>query len=341
MYITRLLIGSISLLTVEVGCAQIFQGTPPPDWVVVEGKTSIKVPREETMDKTTLINMAQQEAIEKKFGTSIVYGNFMKSYEGDLKQYEHYIDLSSQFPQGVWKADLAEPVIESAEAEIQRTTRRGKLRKMDATEWTCRVKGYVQPLKQILPQFEFKIQNGKKSTIVEQRIRNGKAELVVGGDSVFRQGDLFISHFRSTRSGHLVLFMDNGANAFRMLPYAAFDNDDDVRIEANRWYPFFDLSAVPQKEQMTVDELELRTDMEYDAIRIYYLFSETPFTKDFFFSMGDEQERTDLEKGYSALPSITSQQFANWLQQNKVRKSDLQISVVDLIIDNITQNGVQ
>ncbi len=335
MNLLRIIIGSIALLSFEVGCAQVFQGTPPADWVAIEGTTSIKVSKEETIDKETLIKLAQQEAIEKKFGTSIVYGNFMKMYEGDLEQREHYIDLSSQFPQGVWKADMEEPVITSAETEMERATRRGRVRKMKGTEWTCQVKGYAQPMKQILPQFEFKIQNGKKNVVVEQQIKNGTAELIAGTDSVFRQGDLFITHFRSTRSGHLVLFMDNGSNAFRMLPYAAFDKDDDVRIEANRWHKFFDLSAVPVKEQATVDELELRTDLQYDAIRIYYLFSETPFTKDFFFTMSEDSPNP--EEGYSSLPSITSQQFATWLQQNKVRKSDLQVSVVDLIIDNVNQ----
>lgn len=98
----------------------------------------------------------------------------------------------------------------------------------------------------------------------------------------------------------------------------------------------FDLSAVPYKDRQTVDELELMTDQEYDAIRIYYLFSETPFTKDFFFSMVTDTGN-EIPKGYSQLPSITSAQFAKWLQQNKVRKTDLQISVVDLIIDNLNK----
>ena len=130
--------------------------------------------------------------------------------------------------------------------------------------------------------------------------------------------------------------MDNGENAFRMLPYAAFDHQDDVMLEPNRWYSFFDLSAVPVKEREYVDELELLTDREYDAIRVYYLFSETPFTKDFFFTIGDTG-RNDLPKGYSELPSITSRQFTLWLQQNRIRKPDLQVSVVDLIVDNLNR----
>lgn len=42
----------------------------------------------------------------------------------------------------------------------------------------------------------------------------------------------------------------------------------------------------------------------------------------------------ELPKGYSELPSVTSQQFVQWLQANRIRKKDLQISIVDLIIDN-------
>lgn len=316
--------------------AQVFQGTPPSDWVVVEGTTSIKVPDGEDFKQSDLINMAQQEAIEKKIGTSITYGNFMKSYEGELDSYEHYLDLTSQFPQGIWKANLAEPSLTSHETEILRMNRWGRLKKkVSATEWTCRVKGYAQPLNQILPQFEFQILNGHKQIIAEQKIQDSETHLTVGNDSVFHQGDLFITRFRSTKSGHLVLFMDNGENAFRMLPYAAFEKDDDVKIEANQWYSFFDLSAVPYKDRQTVDELELMTDQKYDVIRIYYLFSETPFTKDFFFNIKGENQK--LPEGYSELPSVTSAEFARWLQQNRVRKTDLQMSIVDLIIDNLKE----
>lgn len=316
--------------------AQVFQGTPPSDWVVVEGITSIKIPEGDDFKQSDLIHMAQQEAIEKKFGTSITYGNFMKTYEGELDNYEHYLDLTSQFPQGIWRANLAEPCLTSKKTEILRMNRWGRLKKkVSATEWTCQVKGYAQPLHQILPQFEFQILNGQKQIIVEQKIQDFETHLTVGHDSVFHQGDLFITRFRSTKSGHLVLFMDNGENAFRMLPYAAFDKDDDVKIEANRWYSFFDLSAASYKEQQTVDELELMTDQEYDAIRIYYLFSETPFTKDFFFNVNGENQ--ELPEGYSKLPSVTSKEFARWLQQNRVRKTDLQMSIVDLIIDNLKE----
>nr|WP_044657244.1 hypothetical protein [Bacteroides acidifaciens] len=329
--IAGVLFGTVS------GRSQVFHGTPSSDWVLVEGCTSIKIPRGEQLDREGLLNMAQQEAIEKKFGTSIVYGNFMKSYESELRHSEIYIDLTSQFPQGVWKADLIEPEWSSGEAEIIKANRRGELKKkVPAIEWTCKVKGYAQPLKQILPQFEFQVLNGRKQVIVEQTVQKAGAKLSVGVDSVFRQGDLFITRFRCTKSGHLVLFMDNGENAFRMLPYAAFDHQDDVMLEPNRWYSFFDLSAVPVKEREYVDELELLTDREYDAIRVYYLFSETPFTKDFFFTIGDAG-RNDLPKGYSELPSITSRQFTLWLQQNRIRKPDLQVSVVDLIVDNLNR----
>lgn len=314
--------------------AQIFRGEPPADWVKVEGTSTVTLPLEESIDKDELMNIARQEAVEKKFGTSIIYGNFMKSYEGEMDHYDHYLDLTSQFPQGIWRADITTPVFKSVKSEILKKSIFGKLRKkVDATRWFCTVKGYAQPIKQIMPQFEFQILNGKKQCIVEQRMQDGQPRLIVGGDSVFHQGDLFITRFRCSRSGHLALFMDNGENAFRMLPYSAFDTADDVEIESGKWYTFFDYNSVSEEEREVVDELELITDRQYDAIRVYYLFSETPFTRDFFFSMTTDTGNV-IPEGYSQLPSVTSVQFAKWLQQNKIRKADLQISVVDLVIDN-------
>ena len=48
-------------------------------------------------------------------------------------------------------------------------------------------------------------------------------------------------------------------------------------------------------------------------------------------------ENQELPEGYSKLPSVTSKEFARWLQQNRVRKTDLQMSIVDLIIDNLKE----
>lgn len=122
------LIVGVLLCTVS-GRSQIFHGVPSSDWVLVEGCTSIKIPCGEELDREGLLNMAQQEAIEKKFGTSIAYGNFMKSFESELRHSEYYVDLSSQFPQGIWKADLMEPEWSSKEAEIMKTNPQGRTEK--------------------------------------------------------------------------------------------------------------------------------------------------------------------------------------------------------------------
>lgn len=315
--------------------SQTFQGTVPDEWVIVESRTTIKVPVNEPISKEYLINISRQEAIESKMGTSITYGNFMKSYEGELDNYEHFIDMTSQFPQGVWKADIIEPEIIEKEAEILRINRFGKLRKrIPAKQFTCYVKGYAQAINQIQPKFEFQIMNGKKQVIIEQKVINNEIKLIAGIDSVFKQGDLFITKFRSSKAGHLAMFMDNGEKAQRMLPYYAFQTKEDVYIESNKWYSFFDISKAAPEERETTDELELMTDKEFDAIRIYFLFSETPFTKDFFFNTSDQAVNKQLPEGYGELPFISSAQFARWLQQNKVLKKDLQLSIVDLLIDN-------
>lgn len=317
--------------------AQVFQGTPPPEWVEVSGEASIKLPEEEKFEQKELLHLAQQTAIENHFGTSVVYGNFMKTYETELQHYEHFLDMKSQFPQGVWCGDREEAVFTSQKTEILGADRKGNFKKkISAIEWTCTVSGYAKPLHQILPQFEFKIQNDKKNVVVEQKVGLNDCELIAGQDSVFHQGDLFITKFRSSKSGHLALFMDNGEKAQRMLPYYAYDSADDVPVEADRWYTFFDTSEPSGFPKENIDELELVTDQKYDVIRIYYLFSETPFTKDFFFLPDDASDVSHLElpKGYSELPSVTSLQFMQWLQANRIRKKDLQISIVDLIIDN-------
>ena len=200
--------------------AQVFQGTPPAEWIEVSGEASIKLPQEEKLEHQELLRLAQQTAIENQFGTSIVYGNFMKTYESELQHYEYFVDMKSQFAQGVWCSDKTEPVFTSRKTEILGADRKGNFKKkIPAVEWTCAVNGYAKQLHQILPRFEFKILNDKKNVVVEQKIGLNGSELIAGQDSVFHQGDLFITQFRSSKSGHLALFMDNGEKAQRMLPY--------------------------------------------------------------------------------------------------------------------------
>lgn len=137
--------------------AQVFQGTPPAEWIEVSGEASIKLPQEEKLEHQELLRLAQQTAIENQFGTSIVYGNFMKTYESELQHYEHFVDMKSQFAQGVWCSDKTEPVFTSRKTEILGADRKGNFKKkIPAVEWTCAVNGYAKRFIRYYPALNLK-----------------------------------------------------------------------------------------------------------------------------------------------------------------------------------------
>lgn len=310
---------------------ELFTGTPSKDWIEVSATASVVIEKGKPVDRAALAEQARQMAIEQKLGSSISFGGAVKSFSDKLEQYDRLVELNNYFVDGVWKADISQPEFSLESASLTKERRRGT-KEVEADRWCCRVHGYAAPLLCVAPAFEYQIMNGDNRVIIE-RISGKKGS---ASNQIFKQGDLFRLRFRASRGGYLALYMDNSEVAQRMLPYAAASSgDESVKISADIWHPFFDVEAVSAQERQVVDELELVTDMGLDCIRIYFIFSSTPFSKDFFF-LSDVHPATcgELPEGYNRLPSVDSRSFARWLQQNRIRKPDLQIAIADIVIDN-------
>lgn len=312
----------------------LFSGTPHSDWIEVSGEADILRSEKSEADKDLLIKMAQSAAIEQTMGSSIIYGNYIKSYSNELQQYERFAEINAQFMDGVWKGFISQPnfyeQVDSLYIYKKRKRTIQKVRKQ-----CCRVHGYAAPIKTIQPVFEYQVMDGDGNVIGEHLVSD-KLRHEGRDKQTFRQGDLLIVRFRASVNGYLTIYMDNGMVSSRLLPYAIHDDKEHVRVVGGEWQSFFDLKAAPYGCRDEVDELELITDQAFDAVRLYLIFSQTPFSKDFFFLPIDDEthERVELPEGYTRPPSVDSIVFARWLQQNRIKKEDLQIAIVDLVIEN-------
>lgn len=324
---------AIFLAFARATAQEVFTGTPLPDWKVVAGTDNLPVDGETPPSKADLENLARRKAITDQFGSTIAYGNFAKEYAGGLDKYHRFLEINSEFLDAVWKGDIERPrFYEAADTLLME----GKKKKVAVIRKRyCTVKGYAAPIKTVVPAFEYSISNDSEKVLASYSSRQKEDGGEDASASGFRQGDLFRLRFRSSLSGHFVLYMDNGEIAQRLLPYSTVSGED-VYIEADKWYTFFDPSAVPPRESDSVDEMELRTDQPVDVFRIYFIFSRHPFTRDFFFLPKDDQDasRVEIPEGYTRPASVGSQQFASWLQQNRVRQDDLQVAITDLVIEN-------
>lgn len=328
----------VGLHTATANAQGLFTGTPQADWKVVSGTDNLPVDGEAPPANAVLEEMARRQAIAAQFGSTVAYGNFAKESAGGTEKYNRFLEINSEFLDAVWKGDIEQPrFFETADTLL---TERKKKKSTLIMKRHCTVKGYAAPIKTIAPAFEYSITNDRGQVVASfSSLRKAGEEEEVSA-SGFRQGDLFRLRFRSSHSGHLTLYMDNGEIAQRLLPYSTATGED-VRVEADRWYSFFTPSAVPPREADTVDEMELRTDQAVDVFRLYFIFSAEPFTRDFFFLPSDHSSegRVEIPEGYTRPASVESQHFAAWLQQNRVKRSDLQVAISDLVIENPALNN--
>lgn len=311
----------------------LFTGTPQAGWKVVSGTDNLPVDGEAPPAHAVLEEMARRRAIASQFGSTVAYGNFAKKSVGGTEKYNRFLEINSEFLDAVWKGDIEPPRFFKTVDTLLTESKKQKMTII--MKQHCTVKGYAAPINTIAPAFEYNITNDRGQVIASfSSLRKAGEEEEVSA-SGFRQGDLFRLRFRSSLAGHFILYMDNGGIAQRLLPYST-DTGEDVRIEADHWYSFFTPSAVPPREAGSVDELELRTDQSIDVFRLYFIFSTEPFTRDFFFLPPDHtlEGRVEIPKGYKRPASVESQHFAAWLQQNRVKCSDLQVAISDLVIEN-------
>ena len=296
------------------------------DWISVKGTAdSFKD------DKAILEEQAQREAIQSSFGSSIAFADYIKEYSSEYEKYNRFVEMRSELLDGVWKGYSKEPVFYSKTEEI--FNKKGKPVKQE--KWYCAVEGYAKRIQTIPANFEYRILDQNHQIIAEHCLKpsNNKNE---SERMAFTQNDLLKVQFRSTQSGYLMLFLDDGNFSFRLLPYSRFIKKTDIAIQAEEWYDFFNRKKAQYGHEDEVDEIVLSTDLPMDAFRLYFIFSQTPFTKNFYF-LSDKDEKAKgikVEEGVERLPTVESMDFAKWLQQNRMSKDDLQIAIIDLMIDN-------
>ncbi len=316
----RFVILSTALFTLSLSKAQVVADSEVrAEWVVVKGTASSF-----ENDPRALEQMAQREAIQFTLGSSITFSDVAREYDNDYNNHSLFVEVRSELLDGVWKGNKTPPTFYSETAYIESTE--GK-RKRKAEKYYCEGEGYAARIKTMPVAFEYKVTDQLGSIVAQHPEQSRETKIA------YNQNDQLIVEFRTTQSGHLTLFLDDGNAAYRLLPYSYYASQCDMEIEAQKLYRLFDPSAAAYGLQDYVDEIVMATDLPLDAFRLYFIFSQTPFSSDFFLS---DSSNNSLAEGVTPLLSIESREFARWLQQSRMLKDDLQVAIVDLMIENRT-----
>ncbi len=312
------LILMVLLLTLTTTEAQVVSAEGVgASWIAVSGSSSSMED-----DRAALEQMAQRDAIQRTIGSSITFSDHSKEYSDQYKNYSEFMEVRSELLDGVWKGYKSEPRFYTKIEELG-SERRGRTQKVEL--FCCEVEGYATRIKTMPVAFEYRILDRDGAVIAAHPSSGDKTK------AAYIQNDEMVVEFRTSQGGHLTLFLDDGENAYRLLPYSYYKTHSDVPIEAQRLYRLFDRSSAEYGLRDYVDEIVMATDQTLDAFRLYFIFSQTPLSRDFFLS---NRAGASLADGVEALMSIESREFARWLQQSRMVKDDLQVAIADLIIEN-------
>ncbi len=132
----------------------------------------------------------------------------------------------------------------------------------------------------------------------------------------FISGESFFLYFKSPVTGFLSVYLDDGENIYRLLPYDDMAYLNTVPVTADKSYLFFS----PNKEfnyfGNRVDELILFTPKKSEMNTLHILFSEKEYFKPIL-----DSNYTD-ENGKIVPKSLSKKEFENWLANNKTALRD-------------------
>lgn len=134
-------------------------------------------------------------------------------------------------------------------------------------------------------------------------------------------------YLKSPVDGFLSIYLDDGTNAFRLLPdtYSPRLYGSGVYIKGDLEYFFFapNRNSLPQQD---VEEYEMFTNKEIEHNYIHIVFSEQKFVKPILKGKEKDEEKV-LPK------SLTTKKFKEWLSENRASSESFQDIMVNVSIE--------
>ena len=278
----------------------------------IRGTASILM-NDEFISIRTYKEMAREQAInaalEKAFGSTVINNyehiDLVSSGSRQEEFRQHYKhNYINTFPNGRWVQSLEEPQY-------------GRFQDDNEGFWMeCTVYGLAEPVKTAPVNFIAKTLDGENQS--------------VNSSSIFLTGESGYIYFKSPTKGYLSVYFDDWDKIEQCLPYKAL-TEPSLKIQANKDYIFFSSKKCDYLDDKNqVDEIEFFTDKEYEHNRFYILFSPNPIQPPIL------EEPMDYEGAYTSFWHTNPLDFMKWLQECRLRDSQLQVQVIWITIKNST-----
>jgi hypothetical protein len=254
---------------------------------IVSGESSFRI--EAYMSQ----NEAEEKAVElAKIDALIsVFGQYVEQ-ESNLDLKNGKVDFRSYGQtkvKGEWIRNVGEPVFTYSQRDVN-----GKPERWIA----CKLKGEAR---KAMPKadVEVNILGCPENNCITDKFKN--------------EQNLFL-YVKSPINGFLSVFLDDGINVYRLLPYRSMEGQKSVKIQADTEYFLF--SSSKNKFNLSSDALQVYTERESESNTIIVVFSENDYSKP---RLNEEQ----IDEHNLIIPkSLTKSYFENWLGNNRAAFSD-------------------
>jgi len=177
----------------------------------------------------------------------------------------------------------------------------------------CRVKGKVRE---------------KPANSAELNIRTLNCPSSACATEQFTDGQSFYMALKSSKTGFVSMFMDNGTETFQVLPYSS-DREkgiNQVFIDRNRNYVFFSREDAEEEQKHKVDELELFAEAPgVEPIVLFVLFSENQFNNPLVTETDHNRFLNNKQFSEYKMPdAMDSEDFNRWLLRLRQTNPTLQ-----------------
>lgn len=276
----RLKLLGIFLMLIPI--LSVAQGTK-----VVTGQSSFRI--ETYMSQ----NEAEERAVELAKIDALIneYGQYIEQ-EANLDLKNGKVDFRSYGQtkvKGEWIRNLDDPEFTYSE----------KMVKGKPERWiTCKLKGEAR---RAIPKadLEVEILGCPDKKCMTDKFKNDQ--------------NLYV-YVKSPINGYLSVFLDDGINVYRLLPYRSMEGQKSVKIQADKEYVLF--SSAQNKFSQSSDALQVYTDRETEANTIVVVFSENDYSKP---RLNEEQ----IDQNNLIIPkSLAKNYFENWLGNNRAAFTD-------------------
>jgi len=268
---------------------------------IFSARGTAKIRLEETLSRAETRDIARQQArqnaIETIFGSYISKDSYVDVAEGNI---DVNITSTSEL-KGEW--------LKTNDESFKEETRKIKDEFGTRNEiWiVCEVKGKVREIQTPLIGYTFTTKN----CILDEC-----------ETSDFKNGESFYMTFETPVEGYLSIYLVDGLQAFRILPYQDMPSvyRHTIPVQADTEYTFFSpgksYDYFEDYSYFLTDEIYLETEKEKEFFKVYVLFSPKPFAKPILDS------GVEVEGEYGIPKTISKRNFEVWVQDNRIFDTD-------------------